>query len=329
MVTQAEIAKKLGVSRQLVTFALAGYPHVAEESRIRILKTATEMGYRPNPHARALKKKRTGILGLWIPDQISTHYSHVSRELSHLVKEAGQELIISEIVSGDAKQLISNLSVDGIFVVDASKEIQRELAAVVAKSVPVVSIGAHSALKIDSVLVDLKTGTMEAMAHLISSGYRRIAHATFVKRSEPHENRRIEYTRAMREAGLKPEFFYYPLSGGQRSIARQMIQDYIRNHGVPEAIFCHSDDVTLGIYRGLCDMGIRVPEQVALVGCDGIQDTEYLEVPLTTLVQPVVEMCSTAWRFLLHRMGDSTLPLQHALLTPSLAIRESSRRVAP
>ncbi|MES2920389.1 MAG: LacI family DNA-binding transcriptional regulator [Verrucomicrobiota bacterium] len=328
MVTQAEIAKKLGVSRQLVTFALAGYPHVAEESRLRILNAASEMGYSPNPHARALRNKRTGILGLWIPDQISTHYSHVSRELSRLVKGAGQELIISEIVSGDAKQLISNVPVDGIFVVDASKEVQKELGAVVAKSIPVVSVGTHSALKIDSVHVDLKTGTMEAMAHLISSGYRRIAHATFVTRSEAHQSRRIEYSRAMREAGLKPEFIYYPLSEGQRSVTRRLIQDYIKDHGIPEAIFCHSDDVTLGIYRGLCDAKVRVPEQVALVGCDGIQDTEYLEVPLTTLVQPVVEMCATAWKFLARRMEDSSLPPQHALLTPSLAIRESSMRAA-
>src|SRR6478752_4387170 len=73
MVTQSQIAKKLGVSRQLVTFALSGYPHVAKESRERILAAAEEMGYRPNPHARALRRKRTGIIALWIPDQISTH----------------------------------------------------------------------------------------------------------------------------------------------------------------------------------------------------------------------------------------------------------------
>ncbi|MEY3896570.1 MAG: hypothetical protein RLZZ214_2090, partial [Verrucomicrobiota bacterium] len=96
MVTQAQIAAKLGVSRQLVTFALAGYPQVAKESRERIVAAALEMGYRPNPHARALRFKKTGIIALWIPDQISTHYTHVARELSRLVKASGHELIISE-----------------------------------------------------------------------------------------------------------------------------------------------------------------------------------------------------------------------------------------
>jgi LacI family transcriptional regulator len=125
---------------------------------------------------------------------------------------------------------------------------------------------------------------------------------------------------------LKPEFIYYPLTEQQRTIARQLIQDYIREHGCPEAIFCHSDDVALGIYRGLCDMKIRVPEDVALVGCDGIQDTEYLECPLTTLVQPVAAMCATAWQFLIQRMDHAATKTQKTKLKPKLVIRASSVR---
>ena len=118
----------------------------------------------------------------------------------------------------------------------------------------------------------------------------------------------------------------YPLSERQRPVARQLIQDYVRDHGRPEAIFCHSDDVARGIYRGLCDAGISVPGDIALVGCDGIEDTEYLECPLTTLVQPVAEMCATAWGFLQMRLEDWTGPAQHAVLRARLAIRESSGR---
>jgi LacI family transcriptional regulator len=328
MVTQAQIARKLGVSRQLVTFALSGHPHVAKESRERILAAAEEMGYRPNPHARALRRKSTGIIALWIPDQISTHYTHVSRELGRLVKQAGQELIISEVGENDMKEIWSNVPVDGIIAVDASETVQKELEALRRKSTPVVNVGTYSSIKTDSVQVDFLNGTMEAMKHLIESGFKRIAHATFVREDLPHESRRIGYVRAMREAGLTPEFIYYPLSEQQRSITRQLIQEYAREKDMPEAIFCHSDDVALGIYRGLCDLGIRVPSQVALVGCDGISDTEYLEVPLTTLVQPVAEMCTTAWRFLQQRLEDPSLAPQHTVLETHLAIRQSSLRAA-
>ena len=328
MVTQAQIAEKLGISRQLVTFALAGYPQVGKVSRERILAAALEMGYRPNPHARALKRQRTGIVALWIPDQISTHYTHVARELGRLLKQSDHELIISEVGAADMKQIWSHVPVDGICAVDASKAVQTELKKLAVKSVPIVSLGTYSSLETDNVLVDMEAGTREAMAHLIGSGFRRIAHATFVRKNIAGEDRRIGYATAMCEAGLKPEFIYYPLSERQRPIARQLIQDYIREHGRPEAIFCHSDDIALGIYRGLCDAGIRVPDDIALVGCDGIEDTEYLECPLTTLVQPVGEICAAAWQFLQNRLAEPAMPIQHLLLPPKLAIRDSSFRSA-
>ena len=74
-------------------------------------------------------------------------------------------------------------------------------------------------------------------------------------------------------------------------------------------------------------MKIRVPHQVALVGCDGIEDTEYLEVPLTTLVQPVPEMCAKAWEFLQERIENTSLVPRHHLFFPKLAIRQSSMRI--
>ena len=327
MVTQEQIARKLGISRQLVTFALAGYPQVSEESRRRILAAARKMGYRPNPHARALKRARTGIIALWIPDQISSHYTHVARELNRLVKHAGRELIVSEVGNAAAEQLLSHVPVDGIFAVDALEAVSAHVHSAAAGSIPIISIGAHRPQKIDFVQVDLYAGAKEVMQHLLKAGFRRIVHATFVRKEAQAPGRRLAYAQAMRHAGLKPEFLYYPLSEQQREIVRRFIKEHIREHGHPEAIFCHSDDVALGIYRGLCDLKLRVPTDVALVGCDGIQDTRYLECPLTTLVQPVPEMCATAWQFLMQRIENPSLKRQSAVLKPKLVVRESSARV--
>jgi DNA-binding LacI/PurR family transcriptional regulator len=326
MVTQAQIAKKLGVSRQLVTFALSGYPQISKESSERILAAAREMGYTPNPYARALRKGRSGIIGLWIPDQISTHYTHVARELNRLVKAARHELIVSEVSIAEDQRMLSHVPMDGIFVVDAPEQARiYERSATTAK-VPIISMGADCCENTDAVQVDLFTGVLEVMDHLINSGFRRIAHATFVRDDSQLTGRRAGYVKAMRKAKLKPEFIYYPLTEQQRPITRQLIQDYVREKGCPDAIFCHSDDVALGIYRGLCDMKLRVPEDVVLVGCDGIQDTEYLECQLTTLVQPVAAMCATAWQFLVHRMDCATMKPQIAKLKPKLVIRDSSVR---
>ena len=324
MVTQEQIARKLGISRQLVTFALAGYPQVSDASRKRILAAARKMGYRPNPHARALKRGRTGIIALWIPDQISSHYMHVARELNRLLKHAGRELIVSEVGNAAAEEILSHVPVDGVFAVDAPDAVRAHLQSPVAGSIPVISIGADKPLKIDFVQVDLLSGTKEVMQHLLGAGLQRVVHATFVREGNRSEARRLAYTQAMRRGKLRPEFLYYPLSEQQREIVRRLVQDFIGEHGCPEAIFCHSDDVAVGIYRGLCDMKLRVPQDVALVGCDGIQDTRYLECPITTLVQPVVEMCATAWQFLVQRIEHPETKRQCAVLKPKLAVRESS-----
>jgi len=327
MVTQVQIAQKLGISRQLVTFALAGYPQVSENSRKRILATAQKMGYRPNPHARALKNSRIGIIALWIPDQISSHYTRVARELNHLVKQSKYELIVSDVGNDQSVgEVLSNLPMDGVFAVDAPNAVRAHLASAAGGAIPVISIGAHKPEKSDYVQVDLFGGATAAMQHLIQSGFRRIVHATFERDGKSSTGRRLAYSKAMQKAGLKTEFFFYPLLEEQRPIVRNSIQDHIRAHGCPEAIFCHSDDVAIAIYRGLCDMKLRVPEDVALVGCDGIQDTEYLECPLTTLVQPVAESCGAAWQFLCQRLENPRLKRQHSVLPPKLVIRESSRR---
>jgi DNA-binding LacI/PurR family transcriptional regulator len=327
MVTQEQIARKLGISRQLVTFALAGYPQVSKASRQRILAAAQQMGYRPNPHARALKRGRTGILALWIPDQISSHYTGVARVLSQLAKTAHHELIITDVGNDRAvERVLSHVPMDGVFAADAPHAVQAHLQSAAARSIPLISIGAHRPEQTDYVQVDLFAGTLKAMHHLIHSGFRRIVHATFEQTSHAGATRRLAYEQAMRLAGLQPAFFYYPLSEQQRPIVRRSIQDYVREHRCPEAIFCHSDDVALGIYRGLCDLKLRVPRDVALVGCDGIQDTEYVESPITTLVQPVAQMCETAWQFLLQRLDNPKLKWQHSVLEPELVIRESSRR---
>ncbi|MDR3402397.1 MAG: LacI family DNA-binding transcriptional regulator [Chthoniobacter sp.] len=329
MVTQDQIARKLGISRQLVTFALAGYPQVSDASRKRILAAAQKMGYHPNPYSRALKRRRTGIIALWIPDQISSHYTRVVRELNHLAKKAKHELIVSDVGNDrSAKQVLSYLPMDGIFAVDAPHAVEAYQQTAAAQSNPIISLGAHRPSQADYVQVDLLAGADQAMRYLISSGFRRIVHATFEHKSHAGATRRLGYERAMRQAGLKPEYFYYPLSEQQRPIVRQSIQEYVRANGCPEAIFCHSDDVALGIYRGLCDLKLHVPDDVALVGCDGIQDTEYVESPVTTLVQPVSQMCELAWQFLTQRLDNLELKQQHAVLEPELVIRESSRRPA-
>ena len=319
MITQKDIAQKLGVSRQLVTLALRGYPQVSQESRDRIVAAAKALGYRPNPHALALKTGRTGVVALWIPDLISTHFLGLARVMNRLVKQNRQELLISEVGGFEAETVLEPFPVDAVFVVDSPG-----LARMHSNRVPVISLGVRCYEPGDHVRIDLLAGAMDAVEHLVACGFQRILHLTPERTDAPHASRRNGYSTVMRKAGLTPEFLYYDVTDQQRPAARRLIQEYIRTHGRPEAIFCHSDDIMIGVYRGLCDLGLRVPADVALVGCDGIQDVEYMDVPLTTITLPVEKMCITAWQFFEQRTARPNRKPQRAVLKPQLSVRAST-----
>ena len=94
---------------------------------------------------------------------------------------------------------------------------------------------------------------------------------------------------------------------------------------LPQAIFCVNDEVAIGAYRGLCDLNVRVPDEVRLVGCGGIEDTAYHACPLSTVAMPIAEMCGTAWDYLANRLREPDLPPQQIVLKLQLVVRESSR----
>jgi LacI family transcriptional regulator len=109
-------------------------------------------------------------------------------------------------------------------------------------------------------------------------------------------------------------------------MARQAVVEHVRRGGPPDAILCRNDDIAFGVYRALCDLGLTVGEDVLWVGRDGIQETQFLPCPLSTIVLPVAQMCKLAWQFLDARLGDPAARRQEATLQGNLVIRESSAR---
>lgn len=110
-----------------------------------------------------------------------------------------------------------------------------------------------------------------------------------------------------------------------RDPARTAVTEHLRRHGCPDGLFCRNDEMAVGAYRAFCDLGIRVPEDVALVGCDGIEEAEYGYCPLSTIVQPFAQMCEAVWQLLARRMQPPDTPLEHIVLPAYLAVRHSPR----
>ncbi len=323
--TRNDVARLAEVSGWTVSQVLNGRSDVSitEATRARIHAAAEELGYRPNHTARALATGNTHIVSLWA-GRLSPFYALV---LTHLRREAhghGYRILISDIEES-ASPLASLGPVDGVIAVEHAEWAHNYLDQVNHMRMPFVSIGAYYLADTDYVGVDLNGGVRDAMDHLVATGCRRIAYACTGGDASGDEPRAVSYRSHRLGAGQPVEFID---TCGSRAGARVGVREFVAAHGRPDAILCHNDEQATGVYRGLRDLGLNVPDEVSLVGCDGIEEAEYLDRPLTTIVQPIEEMCALGWAYLSARMRNPALPPQHAVLRPRLSLRSSTRDVA-
>jgi len=321
-----EFARRIGVSTATIWRAINNERGIRSETRSMVLRRMEELGYEPNRAARALVTGRSHMILLWMASLPNPYDAMVIHHVQQQVVGHDFDMIVRDVRPERPTTAASlrQWPVDGILVVDATETVRRLLRTSRHLRTPLVSMGAYHEESIDSVGVDLYAGSRAAVEHLIAIGCKRVAYLVPEYFNLEGDARRTAYLELVNEAGITPEIIKTDLSC--RAAAIQAVRAYGEKHGYPDGIFCFNDDHAIGAYRGLREAGIRVPEDVALVGCDGIEDTEYLERPISTIVQPIEEMCSLAWQFLERRMKKRGIPRQHALLRPRLVVRASSRR---
>jgi DNA-binding LacI/PurR family transcriptional regulator len=141
---------------------------------------------------------------------------------------------------------------------------------------------------------------------------------------EDTEVRTRTYVSVMKKAGHQPELISasptYEVPGPERV---KTLREYFQQHGFPDALLCVNDDIAVQTYRALMDIGVRIPQDVALVGCDGLPIMQYFEPPLSTIAQPMEEMCARGWDFLQARLNDPEIPRQRASYDAKLIVRKS------
>ncbi|MES2465592.1 MAG: LacI family DNA-binding transcriptional regulator [Armatimonadota bacterium] len=334
MASIIQLANDLKLSKGTVSRILndATAPYNAK-TRHRVLTRAAEMGYHPNPVARALATGRTDTVALWTRHLQNFYQSWVINSLSRqtaagsfnlLIRLYGQygPTISSPASDSVARPFVLSDSVDGVIThgVPPDEWLARFRGG--SRPVPIVVTGGVPSPEIpDFVGLELCTAARAAVEHLVGMGLRRIA---LFALPNPEDRRNQAYISVMEAAGLPQECI--PLREGTRTETRRQFREYVTACGHPEAVFCHNDDTAIAVYRALCDLGLRVPDDVALVGCDGIEDTEFLPVPITTIVQPVEEMSRIAWEFLQRRLQEPDAPPQQHVLEARLEIRASSQK---
>jgi LacI family transcriptional regulator len=339
--TLGDVANLAGVSKSTASRILAAsngdgngsakkkIPY-ASATRSKVLAAATKLGYIPSKLARGLTLARTGIVGLVVPSLTDSFFPHVTNAIETHLAEAGYSVILantnadSKIERARVEDLLS-WSVDGLIIAPAQETGDAGLFwELWQRKTPFVLIDrTFPDTPFYSVSTEDETGSELVVEHLIAEGRRRIARIGSSLAVSTNRLRHEGYTAALIRYGILPQAEYAldappTEEGGYQALAKLLALD-----PRPDAVFCFSDNVAIGILEACNDQGIRVPEDLAVVGYADLPHLRLLKVSLTSVRQPRPLLGRHAAEMLLACMEESGRP-EPIQLPVELMIREST-----
>lgn len=329
--TVRTVADLAGVSIASASRVLNGLGGSSETTR-RVREAAERVGYVPNAIARSLQAQRTGLLALAVADIGNPVYVEMMRAIEEVAKQSGYQLLVHATGADPASELtllrgLARRYVDGL-VLSPLRITEGHLAALHRSPVPVVVVGQLSDdAPFDNVRADSHTGVALAIRHLVSLGRRRIAFINGAVDTLPGAARLAAYRDALAELGLPydeslVETGDFQYEHGRAAAGRLLAR--ATGESRPDAIFCANDLIAAGALHELLAVGVRVPEDMALVGMDDTALARMSFPQITSVSLGAAERGRLAAGLLLSRLGDSTLAPRRETVPPNLAVRGSS-----
>lgn len=328
-----DIAQDLGVSVVTVSKVLRNHRDISQETRDRVLKRVKELGYRPNLAARALVTGRSHAIGLVVPDLVHSFFGQVAKSMSGVLRQKGYGLLIS---SSEEDELLEQTEIDQLLsrrvdalVVASTQQHLEGFERLQGQDTPFILIDRRvEGIHANFIGVDDEEVGRLATRHLVEQGCRRIAHLPGSQVSTGI-GRLAGYRRALREAGLDHAGAVATLPGGSDGDIRgfQMMKELLRANLPPDGVFCFNDPTAAGAIEAILEHGLRVPEDIAVVGCGNVRYAHMLRVPLSSVDQDSAGLGECVARTALNLIeSDSPAVPRTTLLQPRLIVRASSRR---
>ena len=324
-VTIKDIARAASVDPSTVTRALQGSDRVKRETREKIAAIATEMGYVPDMAARTLVTRRSGLVGVVIPDMTNPFFAELAKGIEDEAAKHDLRILIrntegAEAAERDAVNLFLELQVDGILA--PSARCPRHYYDALHASVPVIHVNRDDAAY--HVSCDTVQGSIMVMQHLLELGHERIG---FVRgpAGPGREPKMYAYRQSLEQAGLDydPEliFSFDGTVASTQAIADQLLA--LRDR--PTAVFAWNDVSAIGLLHALRQRGIAVPEELSVAGHDDIQLSGCVDPALTTVRWPMYELGQKSIRYL-YSLREGRKPRRPRVSDPELIIRESTAK---
>jgi LacI family transcriptional regulator, galactose operon repressor len=329
--TIREIADLAGVSIATVSRVLNGRDDVSDETRDAVRRVIRENGYTANRNARGLSAGRTGMVGVLVPLVFPAYFAEILAGAAEALYEQEMRVVLSPTQHEHAREvslldrLMHGGATDGALIVlpgESSEELERALDA----GYPFVVVDPLMPLddRIPSVSAAHMSGADQAMKHLLDLGHRRVGQITGPRGWVATEDRRRGYRAALAAAGILPdptlEREAEPEIGPGRAAAEQLLD----LSEPPTAIFAFNDNIAIGAIQAARARGLRVPEELSVVGFDDVEYARIVTPALTTVRQPLAEMGRTGVSLLVRLLEGHSFETLHVELATRLVVRDST-----
>ncbi|MBC3811588.1 MULTISPECIES: LacI family DNA-binding transcriptional regulator [Undibacterium] len=331
MATMKQVAEKARVSTTTVSHVINNTRVVSDDARERVLSVIKELRYIPSAVARSLKNDRTHTLGMMIPNNSNPYFAEVIQGIEDASFKLGYNIILCNSDDDPKRQaayirVLMEKRIDGLILVPSGSD--EELTKLLAdEGIPKVLVDREVAgVAADLIEADHVQGGYDATRYLIGLGHRRIACVAGPDTLLPSGGRVTGYLRALAEAKLefRTEYLIHSdfTSQGGFNAFKQLLALPER----PTAIFVSNDLMAIG---GICaanEAGVKIPQQLSVIGYDDIALASFSTPPLTTIAQPKHDIGQLTAQVLVARITNPTLPLRREMLRSQLIIRQSTAR---
>jgi LacI family transcriptional regulator len=336
-VRMKDIAKDLGLSVVTISKVLRNHPDIAEETRERVLKRVKELDYQPNIMARSLVTGRSYLIGLVVPDLLHSFFAELAKALSASIGKHGYSTIISsseedsELEATEIQRLMAR-RLDALVVASSGTDLQ-PFQRMERHGLPYVLIDREiPGLAANFVGINDEAAGRIATEHLIDEGCRTIAHIR--GRENSTGTRRFEgYRRALQRRGLPfSDSLVVPRSSVDIDSTRmgaEAMRLLLRHKPIPDGLFAYNDPLAIGAMDAILEAGLRIPEDIAVIGCGNLHYDHSLRVPLSSIDQNSQAIGERTAGILLSLLESKVRPQPMSIiLDPSLVVRSSSRRMS-
>jgi len=334
-VTIKDIARRANVSITTVSRVINDKHDVSKETKENIKKIIKEMGYRPNEVARGLVTKKTYIIGLLIPDLRNPFYPEMATGLDDLARREGYSVIYYNTRKNakeeqKAIELFKKKQVDGVVISMCNKTVRKKFKKRNEDEFPIIEIASNLRRIVNPTInIDNVGSACKATRYLIRNGHSKIGHIIGKRNTQPARHTLFGFKKCLKKNNVKLNTDWIKQGDYSKESGYKRMKEILKEDKKPTAVFAANDLMALGCYKAIHEMGLKIPDDISIIGHDDIEYSSYIIPTLTSMYLSMYELGKKSGEMLLRKINDnSNANPENIIIEPKLIERESVKNLS-